>query len=354
MASVAICGYAWQNNNVARSQSSVSLANNVCECPAGTYCPAGSAALFVPIACETVGHFCPKGSVSSEPCPAGSYCPDTATIIPCPAGTFSAATGSTSSSACWQCEVGGYCEEAGSTSTTPCPAGTFQTEPGQTSVAVSFGLLHCCCACLFFICPLFPFPFPPPENAALFPIVTMMRRRVPSAVPAPMRRNPLRVSFARQEHTTMHPAWTLVNFALLEHTTIKSTRPAFRRAYRVNLASTRNSLARRQALLVCPVMLRGTIAPQNPCRPSRALPGATAPTLRPSFNVMPAPTRQPRAKPRTQLVCSVLPALFWQPQARLQLTIVCPVIPRDTIARLDPCRPSRALPVATARTLRPS
>ena len=38
MASIAICGYAWQNNDVARSESSVSLTTYVCECPAGTYC----------------------------------------------------------------------------------------------------------------------------------------------------------------------------------------------------------------------------------------------------------------------------------------------------------------------------
>ena len=155
MASVAICGYAWQNNNAARSESSVSLANNVCECPVGTYCPAGSAALFTPIACDTEdGNYCPKGSVSSsgEPCPTRSYCPGPATIIPCPAGTFSNATGLASSSECLQCEVGGYCE-IGSSSTALCPAGTFQTELGQTSVAVRFDFLHCCCVRLFFICP---------------------------------------------------------------------------------------------------------------------------------------------------------------------------------------------------------
>jgi surface protein len=38
MASMAICGYAWQNNDVARSEASVSLTTHVCECPAGTYC----------------------------------------------------------------------------------------------------------------------------------------------------------------------------------------------------------------------------------------------------------------------------------------------------------------------------
>jgi hypothetical protein len=144
MASIAICDYVWQNNNAAHSESSVSLADNVCKCPAGTYCPAGSAALFTPIACDTEdGNYCPKGSVSSsgEPCPAGSYCPDTATIIQCPAGTFSATIGLSSSSGCLQCEVGGYCE-IGSSSTALCPAGTFQTELGRTSVAVSFGFLH--------------------------------------------------------------------------------------------------------------------------------------------------------------------------------------------------------------------
>jgi hypothetical protein len=183
-----------------------------------------------------------------------------------------------------------------------------------------------------------------------------MRRRVPSVAPAPTRRILLLVPSVRQEHTTMSPAWTHVNSALLEHTTIKSARTAFRRAYRVNLASTRNSLARRQTLLVCPVMLRGTIAPQNPCRLSRALPAATAPTLRPSFNVMPALFRQPQARPRTQLVRSVLPVSFRIPQVRFQTLLVRPVMPmpRGTIATLDPCRPGRALPVATAVILRPS
>jgi hypothetical protein len=135
MRNIAICGYAWQNSNVARSESTVSLADHVCECPLGTHCPENSPALFTPIACE-VGHYCPKGSVSSEPCPTGSFCPDAATVMPCPAGTFSATTGLVSNSTCSPCEPGGYCD-AGSTSTTLCPAGTFQTAFGQTSIAVS-------------------------------------------------------------------------------------------------------------------------------------------------------------------------------------------------------------------------
>jgi hypothetical protein len=313
MASIVICGYEWQNNNAARSESSVSLADSVCECPAGTYCPEGSAALFTPIACDTDdGNYCPKGSVSSsgEPCPAGSYCPDTAIIIPCPAGTFSNATGLASSSGCLQCEVGGYCEK-GSSSTTLCPAGTFQTELGQTSVAVSFGFLHCCFVRLFCVC---PFPLVklmkmPPSS----PSLRYVRRRVPTAAPAPMHRNPFLVPSARQEHTTMHLEWTHVNFALLERTTVKSVRAARHRAYHAKGTTALRDLYRRPA--------------------SRALPAATALTPRPSFHASLVTFRQTRARHQAQLVCSVK---------------------QNTIAPRDLCHPSRALPAATAPTPRPS
>jgi hypothetical protein len=266
----------------------------------------------------------------------------------------------------------------------------------------------------FFTCPRFSLLNS--ENAVLFPIITLICRRVPTVAPAPMRRILLLAPPVRWELTTMSPAWTHVNFVLLERTaiksvraarpracrvksagiksrrahlhalnarwdiivptrpcclslvrreltTIKSARAAFRRVYRVNLAPTRQMLARRQALLVCPVTLRGTIAPQNPFLPSRALPAATALTPRRSFNARLDPSQQPRGRPQAQRVRhvpldTIVPRDPCHPSLVLpEATVptprpVYPVMTRDTIVLRDRCCPSRALPAATALTLR--
>ena len=163
---VVLCGYHWHHIEPGTccdiDANALTLSDVLCGCPPGTFCPENSLPDFVPTSCDTVGHYCPKGSMSSEPCPGGGHCPDTSTFIPCEAGVFSATTGSTDSSVCsQQCEVGGYCE-VGSTSTTLCPAGTFQTELGQTSVAASFDFLHSCCLWLFSILSMVVWPPPPP------------------------------------------------------------------------------------------------------------------------------------------------------------------------------------------------
>ena len=57
--------------------------DSVClPCPAGSYCPAGSAAAT---SCGT-GKFCPIRSYQASDCAAGYYCPNTSTQILCPSG----------------------------------------------------------------------------------------------------------------------------------------------------------------------------------------------------------------------------------------------------------------------------
>ena len=121
-------------------------------CPAGAYCPPGSAA---PVLCGvgmesprtgqtsvatcercTSGSYClNEGTVSGSPCPAGYYCPigtDDYLRFPCPAGTFSSALGLTSPQQCHNCTAGHYCPSA-STDPQGCPVGTYQPSEGTTA-----------------------------------------------------------------------------------------------------------------------------------------------------------------------------------------------------------------------------
>eukprot|EP00752_Nemacystus_decipiens_P010330 g9202.t1 len=129
-------------------------ARTLLECPEGTYgnttaagsleegCQACTEGYFCQDTGNTLstrgicpaGYYCPAGSASATPCPAGSYndqtgswTPDVcAHSYPCPAGSYSGVQGLTVSTQCQDCPVGAYCL-AGSTSPTNCPTGSYQT-----------------------------------------------------------------------------------------------------------------------------------------------------------------------------------------------------------------------------------
>ncbi len=85
------------------------------------------------------GYFCKEGAVVGTPetdptggnrygpCPAGYYCPiGTAEPIPCPAGTYSATTNLNAEGDCTPCTAGKYCPNEGQTAATlDCDAGYF-------------------------------------------------------------------------------------------------------------------------------------------------------------------------------------------------------------------------------------
>jgi hypothetical protein len=149
---VALCGYHWHQSSgaaTAVSKSRMYLSNVLCLCPQGTFCPEGSSLGCVPTSCDTSGHYCPKGSTSSEPCPEGGHCPDTSTFVPCGIGAFSAETWQVTAAACTDCpEIpgnlcplgsaapvlcppGDYCPDTATA--VPCAAGTFSAAAGQSS-----------------------------------------------------------------------------------------------------------------------------------------------------------------------------------------------------------------------------
>jgi hypothetical protein len=146
---VALCGYHWHQNDEATVADRMTFSNDLCMCPPGTYCAEGSPTDFDPLLCDTLGHYCPKGSTSSEPCPGGGHCPDTSTFVPCEVGTFSANTWQVAASACTGCPeiIGTYCPPGSlsptscpagffcpdTTTITPCPAGTFCNATGKSS-----------------------------------------------------------------------------------------------------------------------------------------------------------------------------------------------------------------------------
>ena len=119
------------------------------DCPAGNYC-AGSGNSAVSGACTagyyctsgsdsatqnqcTVGNYCPGGSSQQIPCDPGKYCSQNGLSAPegdCDAGYY--CTAGSDSKAQTQCTPGNYCE-AGSSSQTPCPIGTYNPDTGSTS-----------------------------------------------------------------------------------------------------------------------------------------------------------------------------------------------------------------------------
>ncbi len=87
------------------------------KCPAGSYCPAGSAE---PTQCP-VGHYCPASSAEPTKCDAGYYCPaGSATQTQCPVGHYCPA----GSDKPTECNAGYYCP-AGSATQTECPKGYY-------------------------------------------------------------------------------------------------------------------------------------------------------------------------------------------------------------------------------------
>lgn len=121
-------------------------------CPAGGYCPTGTAVIACPAGtfndqlyarsisdCKTcpIGHQCgeestDKGSVCAE----GYYCPRGSGdgSYPCPAGTHgNSQTGKKDINECLPCPPGHYCEE-GSGAPTPAPAGYYTPLSGMPSM----------------------------------------------------------------------------------------------------------------------------------------------------------------------------------------------------------------------------
>ncbi|OQS02384.1 hypothetical protein THRCLA_21432 [Thraustotheca clavata] len=97
-------------------------------CPAGTYNPQPySVSSAACINCPA-GSYCPSGSAGPTICPSGSYCPaltQSATQYLCPPGTYGGSnTGLTTGSQCLPCVAGSYCPQ-GSVSPTPCPGGHY-------------------------------------------------------------------------------------------------------------------------------------------------------------------------------------------------------------------------------------
>ena len=93
-------------------------------CPAGSYCPTGSAyhlfcanGTYTNHTGGTYCYDCPAGFYcvnrdSADPCPTGYYCPQNtgADLQPCPSGTYNPVTGLRNESECTQCDGGAYCE----------------------------------------------------------------------------------------------------------------------------------------------------------------------------------------------------------------------------------------------------
>ncbi|XP_075892173.1 uncharacterized protein LOC142895201 [Nelusetta ayraudi] len=104
-------------------------------CPAGHYCPLGSAK---PSPCPP-GTFSGRSSAESEAgceaCYPGSYCPSwaqTSVDLPCPPGWFCPAGSASGHQTGCQCPPGHVCPR-GSAEPAICSSGTFQSLPGQSA-----------------------------------------------------------------------------------------------------------------------------------------------------------------------------------------------------------------------------
>ncbi|XP_075046430.1 uncharacterized protein LOC142107145 [Mixophyes fleayi] len=143
-------GFYCISSSISPHPSSVSYMGG--PCPAGHFCPVGSA---VPQPCPpgtyslierqgvcqpcTEGFYCPSNSSSLEgkECPAGFYCP-AGTIspeqFPCPRGTYNPQKGSHLVEDCLPCDPGHYCDKSGQTQVTgECSEGYYCVHSVQTS-----------------------------------------------------------------------------------------------------------------------------------------------------------------------------------------------------------------------------
>lgn len=126
-------------------------------CPAGYYCPAGTA---TPLVCGAANLYCPLGSATptSVPvgyfsigfsansrmdaaiCPPGNFCVD-GNQVKCPAGTYGAISGLSSKKCSGDCPSGHYCPIQ-TTKPIACPGGTYGAITGLTAPQCSGRCLH--------------------------------------------------------------------------------------------------------------------------------------------------------------------------------------------------------------------
>ena len=100
-------------------------------CPAGQYCPSGSAS--TQHLCPG-GYYCPQGSKNPTPCPSGQYCPEGVSIpTDCGAGYYCPALAPSRI----PCAPGNYCPGNTSASQTPCPGNTYSTAQSSSCSCIS-------------------------------------------------------------------------------------------------------------------------------------------------------------------------------------------------------------------------
>ncbi|KAF7668979.1 hypothetical protein LDENG_00271770 [Lucifuga dentata] len=122
------------------SQLTASLAGCL-PCPPGQYCP--SLGLAVPAGPCQAGYWCREGAFSPSPldelsgslCPPGQYCPSGTTApVACPEGSWSNSSGLRSQEDCKTCLGGFYCDSAGLTVPSgPCSGGYYCVQGAITS-----------------------------------------------------------------------------------------------------------------------------------------------------------------------------------------------------------------------------
>jgi hypothetical protein len=122
----------------ATNVSNATMMSSANECPAGLYCPTGTA--VIPTSAThpcPLGNYCPKGTSLPVACQPGSYANVTglASCITCPAGSF-CKDGAVQVSG--QCNPGFVCPASSSgPNQVPCPRGTYNPSGGGTSIAAS-------------------------------------------------------------------------------------------------------------------------------------------------------------------------------------------------------------------------
>ena len=124
-----------------------SISSTAFSCPKGTYRSLTGGKSASDCASCTPGYYCPSlNTVNPTNCPAGSYCPaGTITPIQCPSGTFDSALNLKTSSDCTPCTAGNYCNSPGQTTITgSCTAG-YYCIGGSTLQAPTDGVTGALC-----------------------------------------------------------------------------------------------------------------------------------------------------------------------------------------------------------------